>query len=271
MTTTEKPGCSCLLCDGDGPRGAFDERDRRIAADVREHGWHVMGVRPDAQGPGWAYSIGLWHTLRSPEVCVFGLPVDVCVRLVNVTADRVRAGAPLAQDQRRDDVLEGLPVVVRPVHPTWYPTFFGAGLDFQRQPPWPVAQVVWPDPAGRMPFEEGSAPECRAAQPPLWLPKDRVGGAWGAFDPLADWPFGPTLPYVTVLASPGVADGSVRPERVERDADGGWRFLAGADGGEPVPLPLGLVVHLHKDLADVAALEPGAHVDRTPEGTWPQP
>ncbi len=307
MTTTETtdPGCFCLLCseaapDGAGPegtgpegtatdgagRGAFDERDRLVAANVTEFGWHVMGVNGDGEGPEWAYSIGLWHTVRSPEVCVFGLPTDTAMRIVNNLAARVRDGSPLTPDQRRTDVIEGYQVAIRPVHPTWYPSFFGAGIDFQRQPPWPVAQVIWPDKEGRLPFEEGAGDACRAGQPPLWLPKDQVGGAWGAHDPMAGWPFGTTLPYATVVASTAVADGSAPVDRVERDADGTWRFLtaadaaaltaaptadadADADADGTVQCPLGLVAHLHPDLAAVGALPPGAAVTRTADGGWP--
>jgi hypothetical protein len=54
-----------------------------------------MGVAADDEVPtGWAYSIGLWHTLRSPEICVFGLAVDTMMSLINEAGEAVRNGMP---------------------------------------------------------------------------------------------------------------------------------------------------------------------------------
>uniref|UniRef100_UPI001891D687 DUF4262 domain-containing protein n=1 Tax=Catenulispora pinisilvae TaxID=2705253 RepID=UPI001891D687 len=55
---------------------------------------------------------------------------------------------------------------------TWYPAMFGAGLDYFQTPPWPMLQAVWPDRAGRFPWEEGADPEKRDQQPFLWLARD---------------------------------------------------------------------------------------------------
>lgn len=31
-----------------------DDHDRKLLADVQEHGWHVVGVEADAEGPSFA-------------------------------------------------------------------------------------------------------------------------------------------------------------------------------------------------------------------------
>ncbi|MFC7263985.1 DUF4262 domain-containing protein [Streptomyces lutosisoli] len=46
----------------------WEERDSRITKSVEDFGWHVMGVAGGDAPGDWGYSIGLWHTLRSPEV-----------------------------------------------------------------------------------------------------------------------------------------------------------------------------------------------------------
>ncbi|MFD5097886.1 DUF4262 domain-containing protein [Streptomyces albidochromogenes] len=62
--------CFCLLCSPPSEGPAWDERDSQISASVTDFGWHVMGVGAGDEAPAdWAYSIGLWHTLRSPEIC----------------------------------------------------------------------------------------------------------------------------------------------------------------------------------------------------------
>ncbi|MGW4822973.1 DUF4262 domain-containing protein [Streptomyces sp. NPDC004227] len=175
--------CFCLLCvpPPDGP--AWEERDSRIAASVSEFGWHVMGVGAGGDAPAdWAYSIGLWHTLRSPEVCVFGLRIETMMPILNVAGGEIRNGHPLEADQVRDDILNGFPVTVRPVHPSWYRDFFGAGIDYYQAPPLPVMQLFWPDKEGRFPWDDQVEEYCRASQPLLWISKEETSGPWADLD-----------------------------------------------------------------------------------------
>ncbi|MGX1130483.1 hypothetical protein RKD49_002673 [Streptomyces glaucescens] len=175
---TDRP-CHCLLCHpAEGGDAAWDERDGRIARNVTAHDWHAMGVLGDDAPADWGYSIGLWHTLRSPEVSVFGLPAQTAMHVVNAAGTAVRDGAPLARDQRRGDVLNGREVIVRPVHSSWYRDFFGAGIDFYQRPPMPVTQLFWPDKAGRFPWDDDVDAYCRTSQPLLWIPKKESDGPW---------------------------------------------------------------------------------------------
>ena len=79
---------------GDLPEPA-DEHDRQLLADVEQHGLHVIGVEEDEEGPGFAYSIGLYHSFDHPEVIVFGLPVRVMHPIINGIGEQVRAGKRL--------------------------------------------------------------------------------------------------------------------------------------------------------------------------------
>jgi hypothetical protein len=177
------PDCGCLLCDATTDPSAWDARDSGIAKNIQQFGWQVMGVGGDRPGD-WSYSIGLWHTLRSPEVSVFGIPAQTGMRIVNTLADGIKAGRPLEPDQRREDVLGGgYSVAIRPVHPSWYYGFFGAGIDFYQRPPLPVTQLFWPDKQGRFPWEDDVEETCRAAQPLLWMPREESPGPWADVDP----------------------------------------------------------------------------------------
>ncbi|MDR7277489.1 DUF4262 domain-containing protein [Catenuloplanes atrovinosus] len=179
--------CHCLLCAAPPtyPEESWDARDRTMADKIRRYGWNVTGVAGDPT-PDWAYSTGLWHTLRAPEVCVFGLPARLGMRIVNVVGNLLRDGDTLLDGERRDDVLTGYDVIVRRVHPHWYRGFFGAGIDFCRRPPMPMTQIVWPDRAGRFPWEPDADPSNRDAQPSLWLlPDDHPPSRWTHTDPSA--------------------------------------------------------------------------------------
>lgn len=174
--------CSCILCSPTEAGTAWETRDRRIAQSVTEFGWQVMGVAGGDSPADWGYSIGLWHTLRSPEVSIFGLPSQAAMRIVNVAGAAIRDGSPLAPDQRRGDILNGLDVVVRPVHPSWYLDFFGAGIDFYQAPPLPITQLFWPDRTGRYPWDDGADDYCSTSQPRLWIPKSESDGPWVGLD-----------------------------------------------------------------------------------------
>ena len=55
----------------------LDDNDRKLLQDVAEVGWHVVLIAEEAGTPGWAFSVGLYHTFRHPEVVVFGLPLEL--------------------------------------------------------------------------------------------------------------------------------------------------------------------------------------------------
>lgn len=176
------PDCFCISCVPEEQGGpATEGRDSHIAGNVAKFGWHVMGAGGGDAPAGWGYSIGLWHTLCSPEVSVFGLSTQIAMGVANAAAEAVRDGNPLEPDQRRGDVIENYDVAVRPVHPSWYHGFFGAGIDFYQSLPLPITQLFWPDKAGRFPWEAGVGEYCRTHQPLLWIPKEESDGPWADF------------------------------------------------------------------------------------------
>jgi hypothetical protein len=266
------PDCGCLLCDASSDPSTWDSRDRRTADNVGRHGWSVTGVAGGDLPGDWSYTIGLWHSLRSPEVSVFGVPAQTGMRILNVLGDAIREGHPLEPDQRRHDVLTGYPVAIRPVHPSWYQSFFGAGLDYYQRPPLPITQMFWPDKQGRFPWDEGVHEACRTTQPLLWIPREDSSGPWADEDPKRNWPFATTLPYHEVRAAASVASGSDPVMRAERSEAGMWTFEGdpSTQGREDlVTTTLGHLVGHHPDLKSIAWLTPGQSVLRLADGAWP--
>lgn len=68
-----------------------------------------------------------------------------------------------------DGLLDGHPLMVRPVDPGRHRPLFGSAVGFYMRVPVPVVQLVWPDAGGRRPWEEAASSGCRA-QPRLRLP-----------------------------------------------------------------------------------------------------
>jgi hypothetical protein len=169
MLATPDRECHCLLCAGDGeprrwwrrPESSWPARERRNARLVREYGWGVTGVVGDTM-PDWAYTIGLWHSYGSVEVCLLGVPQQPAMEIVNTVGRLVRDGTTLTPDTRLPGV-EGRELSLAPVHSSWYDRLFGAAIDYYQRPPFPVVQLLMPGPA----------------QPSLWIPMDEhPAGVW---------------------------------------------------------------------------------------------
>jgi hypothetical protein len=173
--------CLCLVCRDYGDRDNLDNIDTKLVRDIDEAGWGVVGVPADATSAGWAFTVGLWHTFRSPEVAIFGLEPAVMMKCLNLVGDEVSHGRFLAATDVLDHVLEdGFRVTVRRVDPGWRKTFFGTSLGFYRATPLvPWLQLLWPDRQNRFPGDLGFDGMLDELQPLLWLPReDHPPGPW---------------------------------------------------------------------------------------------
>jgi hypothetical protein len=138
----------------------------KLAADVAEYSWVVMKVVNDL-GPDFAYSVGLYHSFRHPELIMFGLRSDTMHRLINAVGERVRRGAGFRAGQLSDEFLEGFDVTFRAVPAYQLPGHFGWAIAFYRGQPFPALQVIYPDRKGRWPWTEAAEDDFRERQPVL--------------------------------------------------------------------------------------------------------
>lgn len=203
--TADIPPCHCVICDSEAAAGhtltpaengsfAEDEADDdpedsvralvpgwfgEAAAHVRRTGWTSIGIMPGTRTPGWAFSVGLWHSYRAPEVSLFGLLLPDMQQRVNRAGRLIRDNKPFGLDIEVDGILDAQPVVAKRVHPGWYPTLFGFAIGFYRGVVPPFVQLVWPDSHGLFPWQPGCGLRCRTVQPQLWLPPElHPDGPW---------------------------------------------------------------------------------------------
>jgi hypothetical protein len=177
----DRSACRCVICHDYGDRGEADHLDVRTVEQVEEHGWSVVMVPADEEGPGFAYTIGLWHTHGAPELAVFGLDIRTMHELLNALGCEGAAGDTLRSDTERHGIIEERPLFLKTADLRWYREFFGRAISFYRRPPFPVLQVVWPDPAGRFLWQPGTDERYQESQPQLWLdPAEHPAGVWTA-------------------------------------------------------------------------------------------
>lgn len=144
----------------------MDENEARILADVDRFGWSVMKVSNDV-GPDFAYSVGMFRTLRHPEILLFGLPLDMMHRLINDVGEQARAGRRYIAGQVTDEFLEGYDVTFRLVPPFQYEGHLGWANWLHGGTEYPALQLVYPDRYHRWPWGEGVEPDFLRSQPVL--------------------------------------------------------------------------------------------------------
>jgi hypothetical protein len=165
---SEPPPCTCRVHEPFGDEATWDENDRNLMSDVQDAGWSVCIIGDG--DPPWAYSVGMWHTLRRPDVVIFGLRPPDMGKWINLTGELTRIGRRFPLDQKSHGILNGFPVEFRLADQSWYKDLFGYGMWFYKG--WfPVAQMVWPDRNGVFPWEPGCGESCRTRQPQLWAPQ----------------------------------------------------------------------------------------------------
>ena len=131
------------------------DRLDRIQSDIDDHGLHVITVLGDDEGPGFAYSIGLFRTLGHPEVIVFGLDRPDLHSVVNQVAAEVRKGQRFGEGDSSSEVFDGCPAIFRGVSPGFYDEYLGQAIGYYEGNAFPAIQCFWPDGDGRFPWESG--------------------------------------------------------------------------------------------------------------------
>lgn len=130
---------------------------------IARSGWMVQLVFGRFGQPNFAYTIGL-AAKNLPELIVFGLPHELGGHALNVLAQRMTDGEQIACNVPLPDVLS-CDVQLIEASRALADRYMVQAM--YRDPHYRALQVVWPDPAGAFPWEDGHANKYRALQPLL--------------------------------------------------------------------------------------------------------
>lgn len=144
-----------------------DDYEDIIRDHIERFGWHVVLIPSDGEGPGFAYTIGLFKTFRSPEMIVFGLPQEVMHAVVNHAGEEFKAGRSVELNKPLDGYLQGYPIVFKEVKKKHYREYFGYARWYYAGELFSAVQCVWPDKAAHFPWDHGFDPDCLKFQPLL--------------------------------------------------------------------------------------------------------
>lgn len=143
-----------------------DDQDRKLLANVRDDGWHIVMIPEDAETPGWCFTVGLEHTFGHPELVVFGLPLNTAHALLTIGCTAIRNGERFEPDVACPQFLAEFACVFRSVRRQWHGAFLGYAAWFNGVSAWTALQLFWPDRSGKLPWQDGAA-EWLGKQQPL--------------------------------------------------------------------------------------------------------
>lgn len=137
-------------------REPADETDVKMLADVREYGWHVVGIPDDDEGPGFAFTVGVYLRTLQPEILMMGVPIEPAHRVLNAIAEHLMTGEVIVPEERYTGFVDGREVIFRPIHQSQFHEYLGCANWFYRPlgSAFPAFQCIWPDLQGRFPHED---------------------------------------------------------------------------------------------------------------------
>ena len=237
-----------------------DDRDHKLLADIARVGWAVLAITEDDDGPGYAFSVGLFHTLGHPEIVLMGLRPETAQRLINLMGEAIRGGQRFEAGNRYEGLAEGFPLAFVAVGEQHYREYLGYARWFYHGSDFPVVQCVWPDKAGRFPWERDYDGRFLKVQPLL-----------GAWEGEGAWPFTDPPNLATFTTRDIVHDGKPVLLVVHDADDGAWQFLPDRPVREADALIVSLQGMVQRDpsLAELANLPRGWQARRQgPGAPW---
>src|ERR1044071_6691699 len=102
-----------------------DDVERRVLHDVTSSGCHVIKVMEDDSGPGFAYSVGLFHNFDHPEILIVGLDLAMMHGIINHLMADIRNGTRFQIGSRVAGILEGFDCEFREVAVSHYRELLG--------------------------------------------------------------------------------------------------------------------------------------------------
>jgi uncharacterized protein DUF4262 len=262
----------------------------KVATDIKSYGWHVTLVKKEGDSPGWAFSVGFYHTFKRPEVLLFGLPSDTMHAVINTVGENFRSGEIYESGHEYTGLFaDAVPCIFQLVEKIWYEPLLGYARRFYQSDDFPVLQCFWPDKQRNYPWSPNFDPQLYALQPLLFhqdIKKARAKKLLESFGrelsskhgPLleeskrqrekdkpshhtfgpGEWPF-PDPESVETFTTVRVVDENYPILYVTHDEDGAWQILCGTtnDPQDIRSVCLGCMYEKDRSIRELADLPKG--------------
>lgn len=156
-----------MLTALDAPPDRLDENEQSFVENIREHGWFRTSVFADEDGPGFSFTTGFWVNANQPEIIIFSTRDEIAHDVFWDLFRDAKGGSALPIGKRTDCVFANLPAYMFRVAKKHYGDFLGWSRWFYGGDDFPCLQIVWPDRAGRFPWEADFDAQFEGNQPDL--------------------------------------------------------------------------------------------------------
>lgn len=168
---------------------ASDASERKVLADIKKEGWCCIDIEGGESSPPYAFTVGLEHTFKHPELTIFGLSTEVAHAILAGAVHSIRSGGRFQDGQKARGLIHAFPTPIVESPKASYGTYFGFATWFYEGIGYRMLQIAWPDKAGTYPWQPGVNPHIKASQPvlgkdPYWTAFDE--GMRAEFDKLGD-------------------------------------------------------------------------------------
>ena len=92
-------------------REARDADEAKALADIEEYGCHILYVLEEDEHPPFAYSVGIEHNFKVPELVVIGLKPELSQTIIDEYCRRVRGGERFSIGERASGSWEAASTV----------------------------------------------------------------------------------------------------------------------------------------------------------------
>lgn len=141
--------------------------DKQVLSDIEQYGLHIVNVIADEDGPGFGFSIGLFHNFKHPEIIIVGLQQELIHSLINDIGEAIKSGKRFDAFAYSPDILEGFECYFIPVEQTHYSAYLGYAHWFYKGNNFPVLQCVYPTLKGVYPWQDNWPERLKKVQPML--------------------------------------------------------------------------------------------------------
>jgi hypothetical protein len=148
----------------DDPKKALDDK---LDAMIEKFGWAHISVGMDGEDrANFTYTIGFQDLFGIPEVLIMALPPASASALLHGIADQLKKREIQipAAGGRVGQIIKGYDTLFVPVPDDIANNTALAAKVRQKDKPFAVIQMLWPDTSGHFPGEEGCDPKISRAQ-----------------------------------------------------------------------------------------------------------
>lgn len=141
---------------------------KKVIADIEQFGWHIIKVPEDNEGPGFAYSVGLFKSYQHPEIIIFGLPIETMHKILNNIGIQIKSGTNIQHNSLHSGILKaGFTVKFRNVSLEGK-EFLGMATKYYMHN-FEALQLLWPDKSNVLPDSENCDSLVKNKQPKCYI------------------------------------------------------------------------------------------------------